>query len=190
MGHGELDLGVGFERAVAGQELVEDDAEGVDVGGRGGAVAEDAFGGEVGGGAEQVAGGEGGVMSAPGDAEVEDLDLSGRGQEHVARLDVAVDDPGRVRRLKGVGDRGHDPGRLARGHRAGAVDPGRQALTLEQLHDQVGAAVVLTQVEHPGDAGVLQPGRRPCLTAKALGRPAVAGQGPAEHLDRDRPVEQ
>jgi hypothetical protein len=61
VGHGELDLGARFERAVAGQELVEDDAEGVDVGGRGGALAEGAFGGEVGGGADQVAGGEGGV---------------------------------------------------------------------------------------------------------------------------------
>jgi hypothetical protein len=71
---------------VARQELVEDDAEGPDVGGRGGAVAEDTFGGEVGGGAEHVAGGEGGVMGVPGDAEVEDLDLSGGGRNTLPGL--------------------------------------------------------------------------------------------------------
>jgi len=49
---------------------------------------------------------------------------------------------------------------------------------------------VLAQVEHPGDVGVLQPARRPGLAAQALGRPAVAGQRPGEHLDGDGPAEQ
>jgi hypothetical protein len=80
VGHGELHVGVAGEGAVAGEELVEDDAEGVDVGGRGGAVAEDSFGGQVGGGAEEVAGGDGGVAGGGGDAEVEDLDLAAGGQ--------------------------------------------------------------------------------------------------------------
>ena len=115
VGHGQGDVGGGLERAPAGEQLVEDHPEGVDVGGRGGRVAEDAFGGQVGGGAEQVAGGEGGLAGRRGDAEVEHLDLAVRGQEHVARLDVAVDDPGPVGRLQGVGDRGHDPDRLRPG---------------------------------------------------------------------------
>jgi hypothetical protein len=74
VGHGQLDVGTGFERAPAGQQLVEDDPEGIDVGGRRGLVAQGAFGGQVGGGADEVAGGEGGVAGGPGDAEVEHLD--------------------------------------------------------------------------------------------------------------------
>jgi hypothetical protein len=190
VGHGQGDVGGGLERAPAGQQLVQDHAEGVDVGGWGRLAAEHPFGGQVGGGAEQVAGGQGGLTGTPGDAEVEHLDLAAGGQEDVAGLDVAVDDPGAVGRLERVGNGGHDPDRLRRGHRPGAVETGGQALALEQLHDQVGAPVLLTQVEHPGNVRVVEPAGRPRLPAQALGGPAVAGQGPAEHLDGHRPVQQ
>ena len=76
LGHGQGEVGGGLERAPAGEQLVQDHAEGVDVGGRGGLVAEDAFGGQVGGGADQVAGGEGGLAGRRGDAEVEHLDIA------------------------------------------------------------------------------------------------------------------
>src|SRR5829696_4210921 len=72
----------------------------------------------------------------------------------------------------------------------GAGDPLGQALALQQLHDQVGTAPVLAEVEHPGDGRVLQPAGRPRLPAQPLGRPAVDGERAAEHLDRHRPVEQ
>ena len=65
--------------------------------------------------AEHLAG-EGGLSGGGGDAEVEHLDLSVGGQEHVARLDVAVDHPAPVGGLQGVRDRGHHPGRLRRRH--------------------------------------------------------------------------
>jgi hypothetical protein len=139
-------------------------------------------GGQVGGRAQQVTGGEVGLPGRRGDPEVEHLHLALGGQEDVARLDVAVDDPRAVGRLERVGDRRHDPGRLARRHRAGAVDPSGQALALQQLHDQVRPPVVLAKVKHPGDVGVVEPGRRPRLPAQPLGGPAVAGQRPPRTL--------
>ena len=52
-----------------------------------------------------------------GDAEVGDLHLALRRDEHVARLDVAVHDAVAVREGERVGDLGRDPGRV---HRPGA----------------------------------------------------------------------
>src|SRR4029453_10253059 len=61
---------------------------------------------------------------------------------------------------------------------------------LQALTGEVGPPVVLAKVKHPGDVGVVEPGRRPRLPAQPLGGPAVAGQRPAEDLDRARPVQQ
>jgi hypothetical protein len=163
VGHDQRRPGVAGERRPPGQQLEQQDAEGVDVGRRGGVVAEHPLWRQVRGRSEQVATGQGRLVDRAGDAEVEQLHVAAAGHEDVARLDVAVHDPGPVGDLERVGGRGHDPDRLRRRQRAGARQPGGQALPAQQLHDEVGAAGVLAEIQDAGDPGVRQPARRPCL---------------------------
>ena len=97
--HGVL----GVERLAAGDQLVEDDAERIEVG----FVGDVAFAlallrRHVGGGADgAVGGGQGGDVEVLGDAEVGELERA-VGQDHeVGRLEVAVDDAGLVGVLQG-----------------------------------------------------------------------------------------
>ena len=63
------------------------------------------------------------VRERLGDAEVGDLDPAAGAQQHVAGLDVAVDDAARVRRVERVGDLLGD----ARGRPSAAADRARGA---------------------------------------------------------------
>src|SRR5699024_11768104 len=92
-----------------------------------------------------------------GDAEVRDLDPEVRCHEDVAGLDVAVDDSDLVRgpqRLCGLGD---DAQRIGFGQGRAAFDDGRQRLTGNVLHDQVGRALFVTVVVDSGDSGIVDP---------------------------------
>ena len=117
----DLDFGGGWGEGVggefAGEHLVEDDAEGVDVGavvdGVGGGAL---FGGHVLGGAHDrgavvVFRGPWSVIRGGNDAseaEVGDFDLAGLSEEDVFGFDVAVDDAAVVGVLEGVADLGDD----------------------------------------------------------------------------------
>ena len=91
--------GLGLERDPAGERLVEDHADRVEVGGGGRLEALGLLGREVLGGAEHRAG-LGDLRGAgAGDAEVGDPRAALAVDEHVLRLEVAVDDPALVREL-------------------------------------------------------------------------------------------
>ena len=115
--------GVAGEERTAGEHLVEQDAEGPDVGALVDRLAARLLRRHVGGGAEDEPGrgpgvGEGGRLrqvparpaarsvAAPGlrETEVEDLDLALRRQLHVRGLQVAVDDALLVGFFQGLGD--------------------------------------------------------------------------------------
>ena len=92
-------LVLALERARPGEHLVEDDSERKEIAPRVRRVAEDLLGRHVRGRAEGA--GLVGRRSASrafrvslGDAEVDELDLAAERHEHVARLHVAMDDPG------------------------------------------------------------------------------------------------
>ncbi len=127
---GELDStdalelgGVGaVEGVAAGGELVEDEAEGEDVGLDAGLAGDELLGGHIGDGAAAggvggsggrhgaLAGGAGGVevgligREAAGEAEVEDLDEAAVGEHDVGGLEVAMEDAEGVGRGETVGD--------------------------------------------------------------------------------------
>ena len=121
------DRAVAAHRVHAGPALVEHQRERVDVGGLGHALALGLLGRHVGERADDVAGARERVADREvGDAEVGELGEAGAGRglgddDHVLRLDVAVDDLLRVRVRERVAHRHADLGDVAVGQRAAAV---------------------------------------------------------------------
>jgi len=143
----------------------DEDAEREDVGADVLATAAELLGRHVAGGA--APGGERDAEDL-GEPEVEHLHASVGGEEHVRRLEVAVEHAGGVGVDEGPGDREGDPARLAGGERAARLALG-EGLAAEQLEDEVVALGGTPQVEERDDAGVLERGHRPRLAAERLG---------------------
>ncbi|MCO5168447.1 MAG: hypothetical protein M9894_19070 [Planctomycetes bacterium] len=159
------------ERRAAGEALVEDRPEAVDVGARVErlVVAHGLLGRHVAGGAQRGAGG-GQALVAPGlgDAEVRDPRHAVRVEEDVRRLEVAVEDPAPVRVLEPVRRlRQHLEG-AALVHGPGAPQERVQRLAADQLHGQVADAVGLADVVDRDDVAVREARRGAGLVEEAL----------------------
>ncbi len=153
--HGRGDVGVASERRVTAQRFVEEQAQGVDVGAGVGGSSVDLLRREIARGAHHGAGA--GQVVAPrrlGDAEVGDLDLTGRWHQHVGGLHVAVDETGAVGGLEGVGHLLADADHLGDREAAALVDEMTQRGPVDQLHHDVGDAVVVAGVVGRDDVGV------------------------------------
>ena len=112
-----------------------------------------------------------------------------RGDEDVARLDVAVDHAVAVGEGERGGHAGADGGDLARRQRLGVAQDGGEGPAVDELHhDEVGA-VVLAPVEDGDDVGMRQVGGGLGLAPEALDEGAVDRQLGEEHLERDGPIE-
>ncbi len=199
-----LDRRVGAECGTAGQHLVEDEAEGEDVGAMVGGRGADLFRRHVARGAEDHP--DFGVRNTDGDgrgfgehrgfghgtdhrcdlgeAEVEDLDASVASDEDVVRLEVAVDDALVVRGAETAGELRRDLGCLARRHRR-AVDPLAQRLALEQLRDDVGCTLVSADVVDREDVGMVQHPGRACFLLEAAQSIGIRRKRAGQDLDRD-----
>jgi hypothetical protein len=94
-----------------------------------------------------------------------DQDVPGR--------DVAVDDAGGMGRRQAAGGRGHDVHHLADRTRPRAPLGERQPV--QQLHGQVGLALVVADVVDPHDVGVPQPGHLARLGQRPVHTPVAAG---------------
>ncbi len=123
-----------------------------------------------------------------GDAEVEQLDLvvvAGPVQEHVLRLEVAVDDALVVRGRQRLAHAVDDAPDLGQGQRR-ARRTLAQVLAAQHLHHQEAAAVgQLAHGEHVDDAGVADAVDRARLLHEAGDRVEVHAQLGPQHLDRD-----
>jgi hypothetical protein len=117
---------------------------------------------------QQAGGGDGRVAGAGGDAEVGEHHPAVVAHHHVGRLHVAVHDPLRVRRLQRAEQRQADLRRARRVERALGRDDVREGARLDQLHDEVGRAVVLDDVVDGHRARVVQAGGGPRLAPGAL----------------------
>jgi hypothetical protein len=118
-----------------------------------------------------------------GETEIEQLHHSGLEEEHVVRLEIAVDHASPVRDL-------HSGARLAGDapslHRAQwpSLEPVCQRFAAEQLHREEGAAQVLVQVEDTDDAGMIELASNRQLPAEAVGNPGFLREVSVQHLDR------
>jgi hypothetical protein len=92
-----------------------------------------------------------GRLEGPGDAEVDHLGAAGR-EQHVARLEVAVDHAGAVDRGQRGGHPDRDAVQVGRGERAALLDHLGEAGPVHVLDDQVRLLVVGVGVEHLGGA--------------------------------------
>ncbi len=184
------DLGRGSrERRASGQQLVAQDAEGVDVHpvihvgiGRG------LFRRHVGRRAERDAGG-GQILAAGrfahrlGHAEVGDQGVAA-GDQHVVGLDVAVDHALAVGVGQRVGDLGRDPDGVGDRQLAEMVEAVAQVVAVHVRHHVVEEARGFAGIVEGEDVGMLEPGGDLDLAEEALGAQRGGQLGP-ENLDGD-----
>ena len=146
--------------------------------------------GDVGGRPENQAGtGHRRVGDVAGDPEVGQLDPAVVGDQHVARLDVAVGDAAAVRGPQRAGRGEPDHRRLRHGQRAVIADHGGQVARGHHLQHDHRGAVDDHHVEHGDDVGVGEPTERPGLAHDPLAHvPGLVRGHPRRNLqllDRD-----
>ena len=108
-----------------------------------------------------------------------------RGDEHVRRLDVAVDDPARVRLGQPARRSGRDAHRLFDRQRP-SRDPLLQRLAVVQRHRQIELSRLgLADLVQRADVGVLEPADGPRLQPEALRRRNRRCRDGAQKLERD-----
>ena len=185
-GHRHGRRAVALPGAPAREELVQHDAQAVDVGRLGRLLAERLLRAEVVDRAERHAGQrQAGVGPGAGDPEVGDLDAAVGRDEHVARLHVAVDDPAGVRGGEGVGDLRGQARRLAGRERAVAGEERRDVLAVHELHDDVRAVGVGAEVVDADDVRVAQGRGGLGLLPEPRDEGRIAAVLGVEDLDRD-----
>ena len=156
-GHGGLE-GVARVLAATGEALDEHQAQRVDVDGAVDRLAADLLGAQVRGGADDHAGGgDGRGVVDGGDPEVREVGAALGVEQHVAGLDVAVHHPAAVHVGERVGERGAQRDDVDDRQRP-RTDPLRQRVALDELHDEVGAAVLVADVVDRHEPGVREPG--------------------------------
>ena len=148
-----LPLGFGrrlsSKRRPAGEHLIEQRAEGVDVRGRPDRprLPDHLLGGHVAGSPDPGAAQCQRRLSfeVPRQPEIGDLGRALGREQDVGRLQVAVHDPGLVRHLHGLGQRDQERGRLA-GRLRRARQGLRQAAPFEELHREKRAPLVVAHI--------------------------------------------
>ncbi len=180
-------------RALAGEALEEHRAERVQVDARVEILhALDLLGRHVRRRAERQAqgGGPRGIRrQRAGDAEVGDDDAAVAAEQHVVRLEVAVDDAGAVSGVepRAKGTRDLDDHRHRKGPLAG--DPGRERLALDELHREELLALALADVEGARDVAVGHAPGELHLLAEPVEHPRLVEHLLAQQLEGDHLVE-
>ena len=129
-----------------------------------------------------------GVIGGAGQTEVGDLHAIARLQQDVARLDVAVNQPARVRRRQSAGDLLADLHHLTQVERTGLVELLLKGQAVDVLHDEERDRLFLDGV-NADDVLVANAGGRACLAQKALASRRGGGQLRSHHLDRDHALQ-
>ncbi len=165
--------GRGAEGLAAGQKLVAEGARGEEVGAVVDLVTSHLLRRHVVGRTQHRAGLRDVRGGDVGEAEVEDLHRARRGDVDVAGLDVPVDDLPLVGVSQAFGDLRHHPELVFERHPLAASDPGLEVFALDELHDHVGAPILLSELEDRDDVLVGE-----------LPRGARLAEEPGPHLGR------
>ena len=185
--------GVGRERGLAHDHLVEHHPQRVEVGPAVEGLALGLLGREVRGRAHhrpdvgQVVAGAAGQRG--GDAEVGHLHLAVVADDDVAELHVAVHQPGAVGAAERVGHVRGDLRGPVGAERSGGSQHVGHAAAHDVLHDDVVGALLLAPVVDADDVGVVEVGGGLRLPAETLHEARVVGELREQDLDRHLPVE-
>ena len=168
-------------RGLADEQLVQDHPDAVDVGARVGGLASDALRRHVARRPHEVPGGsERGEIVGGHEAEVEEDRRPVAPQHHVLRLQVAMQDPLIVGGLHGVRERARDLGGASPGF--GSRDR-RERLALDEVHHDVGRAVLDARLVDGDDVLVLEPREGLHLATEALHRSRPGERCERKQLD-------
>ena len=183
--HRDLDRLLARERDGAREHLVEHDADRVEIGGGADRAAARLLGGEVLGRADDRS--DLGHLAGAGarDAEVGDLAAAILADEHVVRLDVAMDDAVAVREPDGGQDLACVVHGDRHGQRALADDQLLEGRPLQVLHGDVRGALGLATVVDRHDVRVGEACGVLGLAAEALDEAGVGRVAVVEDLDRN-----
>ncbi len=180
----------GLERDGAREHLVEDDADGVEVGPRVDGAAERLLGGEVLHRPDEPLGLRGARVApfpVPGEAEVAELHRAVAAEEDVRGLHVAVNDAEAVEVGEGAEDLAGEPdGFLRLERRAGEALP--ESLPLDELHRQEDGLARLADVVDADEARAVGVAGDGDLAAEALQR-ALRHPVVAEDLQSDEALQ-
>ena len=102
--------------------------------------------------------------------------MTARGDEDVGGFDVAMDDPRAVRCIQCVGDFDGQAKEVFRSPLGRARDPVLQRGSIQELHHDEGAAVLLADVINRADIGVIQSGSGSGLAPETVQGLRVAGE--------------
>ena len=119
------------------------------------------------------------------DAEIRDLDPAAAGQQHVGRLDIAVDDAARMRCVQRFVDLLGDARGRHRLERPALLDDRGQVAAVDELHDDERVAGFHAVVENVDHVGVVERRGRLRLLTEARHEGRIATVLGAQHLDRD-----
>ncbi len=180
-----------LERNLAGEHLVRDDAERVDVAARVDlALARRLLGAHVcrrpdrDTRAGQCA--AAGVRQRLGDSEIGDHHSPpGPLEEDVVGLDVPMHDPHRMREPQRVGRFLHDASGFFDGEPLPASEPGGERLAVDIAHHEVDEACLLADGVDRHDVRMRQPGGGLCFPSEPLPDFLAEGEFGWEHLDSD-----
>ncbi len=186
------DEAVAIEGHGARQQLVEDDAEGVDVGPVVDRLTGGLLGRDVVGGAENGAGLGDAVLDVERarDPEVGHLRPTVLVQQHVLRLYVPVHDSALVGECERRRDLLAQIDHLLDRKPPNAVDQLLEVVPVDVLEDDELPSGVLAAVDHGHDVRVCELRHRPRLPAKPLDVLLVVAEPPVEDLQRDLSLEQ
>ena len=123
-----------------------------------------------------------------GQPEIQHLHAAVARHHDVLRLQIAVDDPQRVRRRDPLGRLRGDIEQPAQRQRP-AVDDGPEGFALHQLRDDVGLPVVLADIVDRDDVGMIERGERPGFLLEPLPAHGIARDVRRQDLDGDGPVQ-
>ena len=179
-----------LERLAAGEHLVEHDAEGEHVRRRGDFGADQLLRSHVADrahGHARAGAHERGCIFAPvlaelGQAEIENLRVAVRRDDHVLRLDVAVDDAGLVRGGQGRGDLCADFDDVGDRHRA-AANALAERLAIDHLHGDEAKVVMRADLVDVSDVRVMERRGRLRLLDEAVRELARVRATVVEDLD-------
>ena len=187
--HRDLDRRLAVERRLAGQELVEDDSERVEVGARIDLASLGLLGREVLRRPDDRARLGHLARAGAGDPEVRHLHAALAVDEDVVRLDVAVHDPVPVREAQRREDLARVLDRDVDRRGAAADDQLLERAAVEELHRDVVGVLGLAAVVDRDDVRVVERGGVLRLAAEALDELVVVPVAAVEDLDRDAAAE-